>query len=69
MMTSAAPILEDNGMQIDTALRRQLIEAMAATVDAHWQELTELDQAIGDGDHGTGMKRGFDAVLADADSW
>jgi dihydroxyacetone kinase-like protein len=54
-------------MQIDTALRRQLIEAMAATVDAHWQELTELDQAIGDGDHGTGMKRGFDAVLADAD--
>jgi dihydroxyacetone kinase-like protein len=54
-------------MQIDTALRRQLIGAMAATVDAHWQELTELDQAIGDGDHGTGMKRGFDAVLADAD--
>jgi dihydroxyacetone kinase-like protein len=40
---------------------------MAATVDAHWQELTELDQAIGDGDHGTGMKRGFDAVLADAE--
>ncbi len=54
-------------MRIDAQLRRQLIEAMAATVDAHWQELTVLDQAIGDGDHGAGMKRGFDALLADAD--
>ncbi|WP_018182324.1 dihydroxyacetone kinase subunit DhaL [Kaistia granuli] len=54
-------------MQIDSALRRRLIEEMAATVEAHCQELTELDQAIGDGDHGTGMKRGFDAVLAHAD--
>lgn len=53
-------------MRIDAQLRRQLIEAMAATVEAHWQELTVLDQAIGDGDHGAGMKRGFDALLADA---
>lgn len=53
-------------MRIDAQLRRQLIEAMAATVEAHWQELTALDQAIGDGDHGAGMKRGFDALLADA---
>jgi len=55
-------------MRIDAQLRRQLIEAMAATVEAHWQELTALDQAIGDGDHGAGMKRGFDALLADADT-
>lgn len=54
-------------MQIDTSLRHALIVAMAATIEAHWQELTDLDQAIGDGDHGSGMKRGFDAVLADAD--
>jgi dihydroxyacetone kinase-like protein len=27
--------------------------------------LTDLDQAIGDGDHGLNMKRGFEAVLAD----
>lgn len=54
-------------MQIDIALRHALIVAMAATIEAHWQELTDLDQAIGDGDHGSGMKRGFDAVLADAD--
>jgi dihydroxyacetone kinase-like protein len=31
----------------------------------HADELTELDQAIGDGDHGVNMKRGFEAVLAD----
>ena len=29
------------------------------------QELTALDRAIGDGDHGLNMKRGFEAVLAD----
>ncbi len=31
-------------------------------------ELTALDQAIGDGDHGLNMKRGFEAVLADRDA-
>ena len=31
----------------------------------HADELTALDQAIGDGDHGLNMKRGFEAVLAD----
>jgi len=30
----------------------------------HADELTSLDQAIGDGDHGLNMKRGFEAVLA-----
>jgi dihydroxyacetone kinase-like protein len=33
----------------------------------HADELTNLDQAIGDGDHGLNMKRGFEAVLADRD--
>src|SRR5258707_14805129 len=33
----------------------------------HAEELTELDSAIGDGDHGANMKRGFEAVLADVD--
>ena len=36
-------------------------------VIAHADELTALDQAIGDGDHGVNMKRGFEAVLADLD--
>jgi dihydroxyacetone kinase-like protein len=31
------------------------------------EELCALDRAIGDGDHGTNMKRGFEAVLAKAE--
>jgi phosphoenolpyruvate---glycerone phosphotransferase subunit DhaL len=42
-----------------------LIEKVAATVIAHADELTTLDSAIGDGDHGLNMKRGFEAVRAD----
>jgi dihydroxyacetone kinase-like protein len=49
------------------ALLRALIERSAATIDAHESELTALDQAIGDGDHGTNMKRGFRAIEAAAD--
>ena len=44
---------------------KTLIEAVAATISAHAEELTALDSAIGDGDHGLNMKRGFDAVIAD----
>ena len=40
----------------------RLIEATAATIDAHAELLTGLDQAIGDGDHGLNMKRGFAAI-------
>ncbi len=53
---------------MDGALKRKLIETMAAAMLAHSEELTALDQAIGDGDHGLNMKRGFEAVLADADA-
>jgi dihydroxyacetone kinase-like protein len=53
---------------MDTALKKQLIEALATTVSQHAEELTSLDQAIGDGDHGVNMKRGFEAVLAEADA-
>ena len=42
-----------------------IIEAMAARVIAAAEELTALDSAIGDADHGLNMKRGFEAVLAD----
>ncbi len=52
-------------MQIDAPALRRLIQAVADAVIAHADELTTLDQAIGDGDHGINMKRGFDAVLAD----
>jgi dihydroxyacetone kinase-like protein len=50
-------------VEFDDALRRRLIEAVAHRVIAHAEELTALDQAIGDGDHGINMRRGFEAVL------
>ena len=46
---------------------KRLIETLAKTVIAEADRLTGLDQAIGDGDHGLNMKRGFEAVLADLD--
>ena len=48
-------------------LLRRLIERSAATIAEHAEELTSLDQAIGDGDHGINMKRGFDALAATAE--
>ncbi len=47
-------------------MQRLLAEAKEAIV-AHGDELTALDQAIGDGDHGVNMKRGFEALAAAAD--
>ncbi len=39
-----------------------IIDAAVAKVRECADELTELDQAIGDGDHGVNMRRGFDAI-------
>lgn len=47
---------------------KKLIRRTSAMVLAHAEELTELDQAIGDGDHGINMKRGFEALAVAADS-
>ena len=52
-------------MQIDST---KLLETMAQAVFASAEELTELDSAIGDADHGLNMTRGFQAVLAEKDS-
>ncbi|MEA2876623.1 MAG: phosphoenolpyruvate---glycerone phosphotransferase subunit DhaL [Hyphomicrobiales bacterium] len=49
---------------IDRAVREKLVRALAVSMIEHADELTRLDQAIGDGDHGLNMKRGFEAVLA-----
>lgn len=48
---------------------KALIAAAADTIAAHAEELTTLDQAIGDGDHGLNMKRGFEAVRAEAEAF
>ncbi len=53
---------------MEAARQRRLIEAVANAVIGHAEELTALDRAIGEGDHGLNMKRGFEAVLADADN-
>ena len=42
-----------------------LLDAVAARIIAAADELTALDSAIGDADHGLNMKRGCEAVLAD----
>lgn len=47
---------------------KTLLKAAAEQVIANAAELTALDQAIGDGDHGANMKRGFEAVLGKLDA-
>jgi phosphoenolpyruvate---glycerone phosphotransferase subunit DhaL len=51
-------------MSLDREAREKLVRALAESMIGHAEELTSLDQAIGDGDHGLNMKRGFEAVLA-----
>ena len=43
---------------------KKLVDRTAGVIAAHAAELTALDQAIGDGDHGLNMKRGFDEIAA-----
>ena len=52
-------------MILDEATKTRLIRSVADCLIGHAEELTALDQAIGDGDHGINMRRGFEAVLAD----
>jgi dihydroxyacetone kinase-like protein len=54
-------------MELTGPMRRVLVEHLAQAMIEHADELTELDRAIGDGDHGINMRRGFVAVLAEAD--
>ncbi|WP_460721115.1 dihydroxyacetone kinase subunit DhaL [Nocardia heshunensis] len=43
------------------------VREFAALIDAHAAELTALDAAIGDADHGTNMQRGMTAAVAALD--
>ena len=45
-----------------SALVSTWLTEAAASIREHGDHLTQLDAAIGDGDHGTNMRRGFDAV-------
>jgi dihydroxyacetone kinase-like protein len=55
-------------MTVDRSLIENLIEALAKVIMESEDELAMLDRAIGDGDHGANMKRGFEAVLGQLDS-
>ena len=50
-------------MSLDAAWARRWIELAAADVAAQRDYLVDLDRAIGDGDHGENMDRGFKAAL------
>ena len=49
-------------------MRRELLDAVADTIARHAEELTAIDAAQGDGDHGLNMSRGFAAVIAKRDA-
>jgi phosphoenolpyruvate---glycerone phosphotransferase subunit DhaL len=51
-------------MPVSTAQLASWLERYAAVIAEHKQYLTGLDAAIGDGDHGINMDRGFQAVIA-----
>jgi dihydroxyacetone kinase-like protein len=55
-------------MSLQPETFKSLVRAAAERVIASAPELTVLDQAIGDGDHGANMKRGFEAVLSKLDA-
>jgi len=50
-------------MQITAEHVIRFVEGIAARIKLHRDELTALDSAIGDADHGTNMDRGFSTVL------
>jgi dihydroxyacetone kinase-like protein len=53
---------------LDGAWTRRWIEAVVAEIATRKSELTALDRAIGDGDHGENLDRGFQAVLGKLDA-
>jgi phosphoenolpyruvate---glycerone phosphotransferase subunit DhaL len=48
---------------LDGAALRTLMEGVCRHIVANADVLSEADRAIGDGDHGIGMRRGFEAAL------
>jgi dihydroxyacetone kinase-like protein len=55
-------------LELDVGFFLAWISRAAAAVSAEKNRLTELDRAIGDGDHGTNLSRGLTAVLAALDA-
>jgi dihydroxyacetone kinase-like protein len=51
-------------MNISPEILPRLIEAVADTIEKNAEEVTQLDQAIGDGDHVVNLQRGIHALKA-----
>lgn len=56
-------------MRVSTPKLQTLIHAAAATIAEHVDEVTALDQAIGDGDHVVNLQRGLAALAALPGDW
>ena len=54
-------------MPLSPNLLPSLIEAIASTIENNAEEVTALDQAIGDGDHVFNLQRGLDALVMEKD--
>lgn len=52
---------------LDTQWTIDWLKKIAESISEHREELIDLDRAIGDGDHGENMDRGFKAVVAALD--
>ncbi len=50
-------------LALDTEVVTEMLRGVAHAVIAQVDVLTDADLAIGDGDHGIGMRRGFEAAL------
>lgn len=55
-------------MPVVTALLPEMLQAIDKTIETHADAVTELDQAIGDGDHVTNLQRGIKALLTQSES-
>lgn len=55
-------------MGLDVGWAQEWVRRTARVVAEHRAELSELDRAIGDGDHGENLNRGFTAVVAKLDA-
>jgi dihydroxyacetone kinase-like protein len=54
-------------MTLTPAILPNLIETIAEVIEKNAEEVTALDQAIGDGDHVTNLQRGVQALMAQRD--
>ncbi len=54
-------------MPVTPAILPELVKTALETIEAHADEVTELDRTLGDGDHVTNLQRGLKALLAQGD--